>query len=137
VANRMGQDVTASEVLAVAGNETHYGEGFANFGNYFGLHGVGPAGTYRTTGKNHQEVQMFPVRYGFLMSGLEFAQNLTPYLPAGVGSDPAQFFQIVHEHGYATPNANYAQYMTQTGATRGPYTLIIACMNKQTSGGGG
>jgi hypothetical protein len=42
----LGNGVMAVEVLAVAGNESTYGtSSFAAFGNFFELHGNGPAGT--------------------------------------------------------------------------------------------
>lgn len=51
LADMLGSGVTATEVLALSGNETSYGTSpFVKFGNFFGLHGHGPAGTYYTTG---------------------------------------------------------------------------------------
>ena len=61
-----GNGVTPAEVLAVAGNETHYGEGFAKYRNYFGLYGSGPAGTYYTI-ENPTPVAKFPVENGFAL----------------------------------------------------------------------
>ena len=41
LAGSLGNGVTPPEVLAVAGNETGYRGGFAQYGKYFGLHGAG------------------------------------------------------------------------------------------------
>jgi len=126
LAKSLGNGVTPTEVLAVAGNETGYGGGFAKFGNFFGLHGSGPAGTYYTT-QNHTPVAMFPVQNGFLLSGQQFVNNVGPYMQPGMGTNPLQFFTILNQHGYATGNPGYPAYMVATGKNRGPYTQVSAC----------
>ena len=130
LASQLGNGVTAAEVLATAGNETGWGGGFASFGNYFGLHGNGPAGTYYTT-KNHTPVQMFSGPDTFMSSGEEFVSNISPYLSPGMGQNPLGFFSILNQHGYATGNSGYPAAMVQTGSNRGPYTLAMACMAGQ------
>jgi len=127
LANSLGNGVTAGEVLAVAGNETSYGGGFASFGNFFGLHGDGPAGTYYTT-KNQTPVMMFPVQNGFTLSGQVFVNNVGPYMQPRMGTNPLAFFTILNQHGYATGNSGYPAFMVSTGNNRGPYTLVGACM---------
>lgn len=130
LANSLGNGVTPAEVLAVAGNETHYGDTqtFARFGNFFGLHGSGPAGTYYTT-DNHTPIQKFPVQNGFLLSGQQFVNNVGPYMQPGMGTNPLQFFTILNQHGYATGNSGYPAFMVNTSPkNRGPYTLVSACM---------
>jgi RHS repeat-associated protein len=127
LANRLGNGVSAAEVLAVAGNETNYGKGHAKFGNFFGLHGSGPAGTYYTT-ENQTPVAKFPVKNGFLLSGQRFVDNVRPYMQSGMGTDPLKFFTILNNHGYATGNSGYPAFMVSTGKKRGPYTLVLACM---------
>jgi RHS repeat-associated protein len=119
--------VTPAEVLAVAGNETGFGGGFAKYGNYFGLHGSGPSGTYYTT-QNHTPVAMFPVINGFLLSGQAFVNNVSPFMTPGLGANPLAFFTVLNKHGYATGNSGYPAYMVRTGKSRGPYTQVIACM---------
>ncbi len=84
LANSLGNGVTPSEVLAVAGNETGYGGGFAQYGNYFGLHGSGPAGTYHTTGTPSVPVAMFPVSNGSLLSGQVFVGRVSPFMTPGL-----------------------------------------------------
>ena len=126
LANQLGNGTTAQEVLATSGNETGWGGGFARFGNFFGLHGSGPGGTYMTTGKPSVAVQMFPANAnGFLMSGQEFVNNVSPFMKPGLGSNPSAFFDMLHHHGYATPNSHYASDMV---GKSGPYTLVGNCM---------
>ena len=49
LADKLGNGVTAAEVLAVSGNETSYGTSdYAGFGNFFGLHGKGPQRRFRS-----------------------------------------------------------------------------------------
>ena len=129
LADKMGNGVTPQEVLATAGNETGYGGGFAIYGNYFGLHGSGPAGTYPTT-DNQTPIAKFPVANGFLLSGQVFVNNISPFLTSGMGSNPLQFFTILNNHGYATGNSGYPAFMVQTGAKRGPYILVGSCMGQ-------
>lgn len=128
LAGSLGNGVTPSEVLAVAGNETGYGGGFAQYDNYFGLHGSGPAGTYHTTGTPSVPVAMFPVGNGFLLSGQVFVGHVSPFMTPGIGSNPLAFFTALNNHGYATGNSGYPAYMVGTGAKRGPYTQVSACM---------
>jgi RHS repeat-associated protein len=127
LASEMGNGVTTQEVLATAGNETGWGGGFAIYGNYFGIHGSGPAGTYYTT-ENHTPVAKFPVSNGFLLSGQVFVNNITPSLSPGMGNNPLQFFTILNNHGYATGNSGYPAFMVQKGQKRGPYTLVGDCL---------
>ena len=129
LANGLGNGVTAAEVLAVAGNETTYGGGFASFGNYFGLHGNGPAGTYYTTGNQTPVMKFSPVQNGFLLSGQVFVNNQTPNMQPGMGTNPLAFFTILNKHGYATGNSGYPAFMVNTDPKhRGPYTLVMACL---------
>lgn len=128
LANSLGNGVTPTEVLAVAGNETGYGGGFAQYGNYFGLHGSGPAGTYHTTGTPSVPVAMFPVSNGFLLSGQVFVGHVSPFMTPGIGSNPLAFFTALNNHGYATGNSGYPAYMVGTGRNRGPFTQVSACM---------
>lgn len=128
IANSLGNGVTAAEVLAVAGNETHYGQGFASFGNFFGVHGTGPAGTYYTS-QNYTPVAKFPLENGFLMSGQAFIGLVGPYMQPNMGTNPLQFFTIANQHGYATGNSGYPAYMVSAGKNNGPYTLVLACMS--------
>jgi hypothetical protein len=102
LANSLGNGVTPTEVLAVAGNETGYGGGFAKYGNFFGLHGSGPAGTYHTTGTPSVPVAMFPVSNGFLLAGQAFVNNVSPFMTPGLGNNPLAFFTVLNKHGYAT-----------------------------------
>jgi hypothetical protein len=127
LANGLGNGVTVGEVLAVAGNETSYGGGFASFGNFFGLHGNGPAGTYYTT-QNSTPVMMFPTQNGFLLSGQTFVNNVGPYMQPQMGTNLLAFFTILNHHGYATGNSSYPAFMVSAGKNRGPYTLVGACM---------
>ena len=104
LADMLGNGVTAAEVLALSGNETSYGtSAFVKFGNFFGLHGHGPAGTYYTTG-NKTPVMKFPVENGFLASGQVYVNNVKQYVTPGIGDDPLKFFTLMNLHGYATGN---------------------------------
>jgi len=120
-------ELTPIEVLAVAGNESTYGTSkFATqFGNFFGLHGNGPAGTYYTP-TNHVPVMMFPVQNSFLISGNVFVGRVGGFLKPGMGTNPQQFFSILNHHGYATGNSGYANYMT---GKNGPYSLVNNCLD--------
>ena len=131
LASSLGNGVTAAEVLAVAGNESTYGtSSFAAFGNFFGLHGNGPAGTHYST-QNHTPVMMFPVQNGFMASGQVFVSRATPYLTPGIGASPLAFFNALNKSGlYANGNAGYASFMVGT-KPRGPYALVSACMAGQ------
>lgn len=139
IAAALGHDVTPTEVLATAGNETHYGDltkGFAKYGNFFGLHGSGPAGTYFTTGtvlnpRTHKKepvpVAKFPVDRGFAMSGDAFVRKQSPVMTPGLGRHPVDFFTVLNHNGYATGNPAYPGIMTKLTGARGPYTLMRAC----------
>jgi len=139
LAAALGHDVTPTEVLATAGNETNYGDldtGFAKYGNYFGLHGAGPAGTYHTTGtvmnpKTHKKepvpIVMFPPDRGFAMSGDEFVRRQSPVMTPDLGKHPVDFFTVLNNNGYATGNHAYPGFMTRPTGKRGPYTLMRAC----------
>jgi RHS repeat-associated protein len=127
LAQNLGSGVTPEEVLAVAGNETSYGNAFARFGNYFGLHGHGPAGTYYTT-VNQTPVQKFPVANGFMLSGNVFVGNVRPFMEPAMGANPLRFFTILNQHGYATGDSTYPAFMTRnTRGNRGPLALVSAC----------
>jgi RHS repeat-associated protein len=127
LASELGNDVSDAEVLATAGNETGYGGAFARFGNYFGLHGDGPAGTYYTV-DNNTPVQKFSGPDTFMTSGQVFVSNIRPYLSPGMGANPLAFFKILNKHGYATGNSGYPAAMVRQGQTRGAYTLVSACL---------
>jgi len=140
IAMALGNDVTPTEVLATAGNETRWGDlatGLAKYGNFFGLHGAGPAGTYYTTGtttdpktsqKVHTATAKFPVDQGFPQSGAVFARNESPWMTPALGQRPFDFFTVLNHHGYATGNHAYPAMMTNTAAKlRGAYTLARAC----------
>ena len=84
-------------------------------GNFFGLHGAGPAGTYYTTGtyldpKTHQRKHVptakFPLDKGFAMSGDAFVRKQLPNMTPNLGKSPLDFFRVLNKHGYATGNAN-------------------------------
>lgn len=110
----------------------------AGNGNFFGLHGAGPAGTYWTkpTNPNVKSVatQKFPGPDGFQQSGNVFVTNVQPYMQPAMGADPQTFFTILNHHGYASGNPAYPGYMVQNGynakgkRVRGPYTLVSACL---------
>jgi RHS repeat-associated protein len=127
IGNQLGNGTTAAEVLATAGNETGWGGALAKYGNFFGLHGARPAGTYYTS-SNHTPTQIFSGPDAFLSSGEVFVGNISPYLTAGMGQNPLAFFFISNQHGYATGNPSYPAAMVQNGSTRGPYTLVMACL---------
>jgi len=133
IAAALGNDVTPTEVLATAGNETQWGSletGLAKYGNFFGLHGSGPAGTYYTTG-NHKPTAKFPVDQGFPQSGAVFTRNLGRWMTPTLGQRPFDFFTVLNKHGYATGNPNYPAIMTNTVAgDRGAYTLARACVGQ-------
>lgn len=139
IATALGHEVTPTEVLATAGNESYYGnleKGFAKYGNFFGLHGVGSAGTYYTTGtvtdpktgrKVPVPVAKFPLDEGFKMSGDVFLRKQLPVMTPGLGRHPVDFYTALNNNGYATGNRGYPAFMTQPTGKRGPYTLMRAC----------
>ena len=91
------------------------------------LHGAGPAGTYYTI-DNHTPTAKFPVDQGFPQSGAVFTRNLSPFMTAGLGQRPYDFFTVLNQHGYATGNPNYPAIMTNTDpGNRGAYALARAC----------
>jgi RHS repeat-associated protein len=124
LASSLGNGVTPAEVLSVSANETTYGsnESFARFGNFFGLHGNGPAGTYYTK-SNHTAVMMFPVDNGFLLSGQVFVQHVGPFMQPGIGTNPLAFFTSLNHHGYATGDSTYPHQMAD------PKTGVLAHIN--------
>jgi len=139
IAAGLGNDVTPTEVLSVAGNESHYGDltyPIVRNGNFFGLHGAGPAGTYYTKGyvidqktgrKVHQATAKFPPGQGFAMSGDVFLRKQKPKMTPGLGRRPLDFFTVLNNNGYATGNTGYPFFMTRPTGKRGPYTLMRAC----------
>ena len=134
IAAMIGSGVTPTEVLATAGNETLWGDltkGLAKYGNFFGLHGAGPAGTYYTS-VNHTPTAKFPVDQGFSQSGAAFASNVGPAMTPGIGQRPFDFFSMLNRHGYATGNPAYAAIMTNAApGHRGAYTLARACTGQR------
>jgi hypothetical protein len=84
---------TAAEVLATSGNESTFGTStLAGNGNFFGLLGHGPAGTYWTHPVDPKvkpvPTQKFPGPDGFQQSGNVFVTNVEPYMQLGMGSGP-------------------------------------------------
>ena len=83
LAQSLGNGVTAAEVLAIAGNESgwwgdhhHSPDSKAKHGNFFGLHGKGPAGTYYTA-DNKTPTPIFQIDKnddGFTASGQVFVE---------------------------------------------------------------
>ena len=136
LADSLGNGVTAAEVLAVAGNETFWGklDTHAKFGNFFGLHGHGPDGTYYTTG-NHTPVAKFPVNNGFLLSGQEFVKRLQnrKLMTSGLGDNPKAFFDVLNKSGLyaAESHGTYSDFMVRKDEkTWGPYTFVVECINR-------
>lgn len=140
IAAQLGNGVTAAEVLAVAGNESTWGslkpeDGLARFGNYFGLHGRGPKGTYKTKGSPSVETPIFditPDDGGFHASGQEFVKLVKQkvVLTPGIGDDPGAFFEALHRDlKYAAPNAHYAEEMART-KPRGKYEMVRQCIEQ-------
>jgi hypothetical protein len=140
LAASLGNGVTAAEVLAVAGNETGWGkrDTHARFGNFFGIHGHGSAGTYYTK-NNHTPVQMFPVSKdsdGFQASGQAFVRLLQDrkVLTPGIGNDPKALFDVLNKAGlYAVdshPGA-YGAFMVRDDLKGwGAYTYVIKCIDQ-------
>jgi hypothetical protein len=136
LATQLGNGVTAAEVLAIAGDETGWGDSGskAKYGNFFGLHGKGPAGTYYTK-DNHTPTPIFPITAnddGFKASGQEFVKlvkqkaGLTP----GIGDNPKAFFTALNKnHLYADGNRNYAEEMVRT-QPRGKYEVVRQCIDQ-------
>jgi hypothetical protein len=136
LATQLGNGVTAAEVLAISGNESSWGDrrpdsqSKARFGNYFGLHGKGPAGTYPTK-DNHTPTPKFYITAeddGFKASGQVFVKlvkqkgGLTP----GIGNDPKALFTALNKsHILANDHAEYADDMIKNDSKRGPYELVI------------
>ena len=151
LANRIGHGVTAAEVLAVSGNESKWGNldpelikrnqqdpkkyplSLARYGNFFGLHGDGPTGTYYTQ-ENHTPTPKFSLDNGFMLSGQVFVDiNLQEKLATGnIGADPKAYFKalnsrspVSHKIYYAAANPHYAEDMTRDDSGRGPYILVL------------
>jgi len=141
LADSLGNGVTAAEVLAIAGNESGWGDPSkfgGKYGNFFGLHGAGPAGTYWTTGKPSRPVAKFPVSKdsdGFQASGQAFVKLLQDrkVLTPGIGNDPKAFFNTLNKSGlYAVEShGTYAAMMIQDDPhKRGPYTFVVDCISQ-------
>jgi hypothetical protein len=130
LADKFGHDVTAAEVLAIAGKETQWGsldpkdQTLAPYGNFFGIHGASKyqIDTYHTTGKSNKRgstqgksvpTPIFPLDKGFLLSGQEFIDRafkknlITP----GLGADPKALFTVLNNSGLLA--AGYPEYPTQ------------------------
>jgi hypothetical protein len=137
IATQLGNGVTAAEVLAIAGNETGWGNSAtkAKYGNFFGLHGHGPAGTYNTTGRPSVPTPIFPITAdddGFKASGQVFVKLLIQkgVLTSGIGNNPKAFFDALHKaHLYADTNPHYAADMVAT-SPRGAYEAVRQCIEQ-------
>lgn len=113
IAQSMPPGVTPEDVLAVSAGETMFGGGFADVGNYFGLHdpSTGPyAGQdgYSPSGSDGP-MATFPDSSGFLQSGQAFAQDVSPFLNPSGPNPPATFFDTAHQHGWGEGNKDYVQ----------------------------
>jgi hypothetical protein len=116
---------TAQEVLAVSANETGYGGGFANIGNYFGIHAggspfSGQIGVYTTP--SGVRVAEFPADTGYADSGQVFVNTELPHLEDPKATDPANFFGIIHQHGYGTGTPSYVNTLLKV------FNLIGNCL---------
>jgi hypothetical protein len=139
IAAQLGNGITAAEVLAVSGNESGWGNldpqssSKARYGNFFGLHGKGPAGTYWTTGKPSVPTPIFSLTAkddGFIASGQEFVKLVKQkvILTPGIGDDPKAFFTALNKaHLYADGNAQYAADMIAI-SPRGSYEAVRQCI---------
>ena len=141
IAKQIGNGATAQEVLATSGAETTYGspQSLAAHGNFFGLHGggfPGQIGSYTTKPAYGPGVvtPVFPSSSGFALSGQVFANHENPFFANGNASDPGNFFQTIHAHGYGTGNSSYMnKVMDHTDPKsgrliHGSYSLVGGCL---------
>jgi|GEM_PF-6265968 len=134
LANQIGNGVTAAEILAVSGNETGYGDKALTFtkdGNFFGLHGIGPAGFDPAKKDPNVKIQKFnlaPRNDGFMDSGQVFAKIVKREITTpGIGNDPKAFFNALHSSSlkYAADNPKYGAMMVENNPIhRGAYILV-------------
>jgi hypothetical protein len=139
LAASLGNGVTAAEILAIAGNETGWGDpkSHAQYGNFFGMHGKGPAGTHYAK-KTQAPVQIFSVSKdndGFLASGQAFVKLVQDrkLLTPGVGDNPKAFFDILNRTGLLAVGEHpgtYGAFMVGESSNRGPFTLVTKCINQ-------
>jgi RHS repeat-associated protein len=116
---------TPQEILAVSANETGYGNGFANVGNFFGIHAsrsafAGQTGVYITP--SGVRVAEFSTATGYLNSGQVFVNTELPYLTGQNATNPENFFNIIHQHGYGTGTPSYVSTLMQV------FNLIGNCL---------
>ena len=140
LADSLGNGVTAAEVLAVAGNESGWGDpkSKAQYGNFFGLHGAGSAGSVPAARNPSVKIAKFSVSKdndGFQASGQAFVKLLQDkkVLMPGIGNNPKAFFDVLNKSGlYAVEShGTYAAMMVQNDShKRGPYTFVIECINQ-------
>jgi hypothetical protein len=143
LATKLGNGVTAAEVLALSGSETTWGsftykddphpalskEIGLKRGNYFGIHGSGTQGYDPAAKDKTVHVAKYSPKNGFLESGESMIKQLRPHLKDKIGENPVAFFNAAHDAGWGTPNQHYAAYMTDR-ANRGPYQAVIDCIEE-------
>ena len=112
----IGHGATADEVLAVAGNESTYGNDYKaqKYGNFFGIHSLGASpskfysgqtGTFYTSkGKLMAE---FAPNDAFYRSGLIFAKTMATVVGNNDLSKPQIFLTLAHSHGWGADTEDY------------------------------
>jgi hypothetical protein len=103
IAANMPTGVTPQEILAVSADETQFGDGFSDVGNYFGLHDKNPSWPGQdgwTPAKNDGHMATFPDDSGYRLSGNAFAQRVSESYSGTDSSDPTAFFSDIHSLGW-------------------------------------
>jgi hypothetical protein len=140
--------VTPEQFLTALGTENNYGADrkASQYGNYGGIHHdpskgyfPGQTGVFDTKGKidpksgkviGVQQMAQFPTDKGFELSGRILVNRLKPFIPSGGVSDPKQFFDMAHAHGWGTTND---KYLDTVYGRDGSYWLIKAAAQDRNS----
>jgi hypothetical protein len=153
----IGHGVTTEEVLAISADESLWWDAAAHrhdtekqkeedqskakYGNFFGLHGDGPAGTYKTKGNQTHTPKFFinENNDGYMDSGKVFVKTVLDKakLTPTIGSQAKDFFYALHDANlYAVPNKRYGDDMVRNDpSTKGPYELVIEAVQQLKSEG--
>ena len=76
---------------------------------------------------------VFPSSSGFALSGQVFANHESPFFANGNASDPGNFFQTIHAHGYGENSSYMNKVMDHTDPKsgrliHGSYSLVGGCL---------
>ncbi len=126
LAKIIGNGATPDEILAVSGNEFHWGldPKAKVHGNYFGLHSKSiyqrdyfPGQTGIVPTSRDGPLATFDPKTGFFYSGLRFANRMKAAAGDADLSDPDTFFSLAHDRGWGTDQEGYLDRVKGAYAT--------------------